>query len=58
MERNDFQTSCMDKDVKIKSLMKTNLDLQAQISKLNQVLESKDNLEQQLEDKQRFIYEY
>lgn len=48
----------MDKDVKIKSLMKTNLDLQAQISKLNQVLESKDNLEQQLEDKQRFIYEY
>jgi hypothetical protein len=31
-ERNEFQSNCVDKDVKIKSLMQTNLDLQAQIS--------------------------
>ena len=37
--------------------MKTNLEMQAQISKLNQVLDSKDNLQQELEEKQRFILE-
>jgi seryl-tRNA synthetase len=37
--------------------MKTNLEMQAQISKLNQLVDTRDNLEAQLEEKERFIQE-
>ena len=37
--------------------MKTNLEMQAQISKLNQIVENTGNLEKQLEDKQKFNLE-
>lgn len=45
----------MEKDVKIKQLMKTNLEMQAQISKLNQLVEAKDNIEEELKGKQMYI---
>lgn len=54
-ERNEYQANCVDKDVKIKSLMKTNLDLQAQIKQLNQNILANENQEQQLETYKRYI---
>lgn len=56
-ERNEFQANCVEKDVKIKSLMQTNLDLQAQISGLDTIVASKENLEQVIVGKMNYINE-
>lgn len=56
-ERNSLHNSCVEKDVKIKQLMKTNLEMQAQVSKLNQLVDAKQNLEIELTNKQEFIQE-
>ena len=56
-EREEFQKNCIDKDVKIKSLMQTNLDLQSQIGELNSVVASKENLEKIIVTKMNYINE-
>lgn len=54
-ERNSLHNNCVEKDIKIKQLMKTNLEMQAQISKLNQTIEAKGNLEEVLQGNQEYI---
>lgn len=48
-EKNETQQSSSDKDIKIKNLMKTNLDLQSQLSQLNELITIKDDLSDQIQ---------
>jgi hypothetical protein len=44
-EKIELEGQAADKDVKIKTLMKTNLDLQSDIEQLNEALATKEDLE-------------
>ena len=46
-----------DKDIKIKNLMQTNLDLQAKLNSLNQMVAIKDDLSDQLNQLNNYVEE-
>lgn len=50
-----MQGQCGEKDSKIKSLMMTNLELQAELDARVQVYEVKEDLEQQLEEVSEYV---
>ena len=54
-EKIEAEGQAADKDVKIKTLMKTNLDLQSDIEQLNEALATKEDLEQQLQESSGFV---
>ena len=54
-EKIEYEGQAADKDVKIKTLMKTNLDLQSDIEQLNEALATKEDLEQQLQESSVFV---
>jgi hypothetical protein len=43
-EKSEISKQSYEKDIKIKNLMKTNLDLQSQLTQLNQLVSVKDDL--------------
>lgn len=56
-DKNETQQASSDKDIKIKNLMKTNLDLQSQLSQLNELITIKDDLSDQIQQLGNFIDE-
>lgn len=54
-EKLELEGQAADKDVKIKTLMSTNLDLQSDVEQLNEILSTKEDLEQQLQESSSFV---
>ena len=49
-EKLELEGQAADKDVKIKTLMSTNLELQSDLEQMNEILQTKEDLEQQLQE--------
>lgn len=56
-EKDDAVKQSANKDIKIKSLMKTNLELQSQLASLNQLVAVKDDLADQLNQVNDYVDE-
>lgn len=56
-EKEEAVQQSADKDIKIKNLMQTNLDLQAKLNSLNQLVAIKDDLSDQLDQLNNYVEE-
>ena len=56
-EKEEAVQQSSDKDIKIKNLMQTNLDLQSKLNSLNQLIAVKDDMSDQLEQLNNYIEE-